>query len=99
MSHRQQVEPLAGLDHLGKVPDRSRVAYVALLRHVGHEQVISYQPFHRFTFFGCQAKPGADASGNLGPENGVVFGPSLADVVQQQGDIHHLPVNALLQNG
>ncbi len=91
--HRQQVEPPHALHRLGEVPHRPRVAEVALLRGVRHQQVVAHQPLDRLGFVGLQAQPGADAAGDPGAEDGVILGPALADVVQQQRDVEHAAVD------
>ena len=96
--HGQKVKPLAGLYRLGKVAHRARVADIALLRHVGHKQVIAHQPFDRFAFLCVQTQPGADAAGKLRAQDRMILGPSLADVVQQKGDIDHSPVDPAFQD-
>ena len=87
--HRQQIQPLAGFHRLGEIAYRARIADIALLRHVGHQQVIAHQPFDGFTFFLCQPQTRRDPAGNLGAEDRMIFGAALADIMQQKRHIQN----------
>jgi hypothetical protein len=65
--HGQQVQPLPRFHRLGEVAHGARVGDVALLRHVGHQQVIAHQPFDRFAFCGFQAQRGQTARAMRAP--------------------------------
>ncbi|CAM4376780.1 hypothetical protein PARU111607_15995 [Palleronia rufa] len=92
---RQQVQPLAGPHRLGEVADRARIAQVALLGHVRHQQVIAHQPLHRFGIGAVHPHPRADLACDAGAQDGVILVPALADVVEQQRDIENPPRQAL----
>ena len=87
--HGQQVQPLAGFNRLGKVAHGSRVADVAFLRHVGHQQMPAHQPLDRLAFLLVQAQPGRHAPRDLGAEDRVILGPALPDVMEEKGDIQN----------
>ena len=79
--HRQQIKPLAGLHDLGEIPHRPRIRDIALLRHVGHRQVIADQPFDGFAFLCRQTKARGNLARDLRAKDRMILGPPLTDVV------------------
>ena len=51
-----------------------------------------HEPCHGFRIRRAQAEPRAEAAGDLGAGDGVVFQPALGDVVQEQADIEKVAV-------
>ena len=91
--HGQQVQPFARFHRLGKVAHGAGVADIAFLRHVGHQQMIAHQPFHRLAFLGIQPQPGGNAAGHLRANDRMILGAALADVVQKQRNVDDLAVH------
>ena len=70
--HGQELEPRRAFDRRREVADGARVGEVALLRNVGHQQVVLHQPFDEFGLVGVEAEPRADLAGDGGAEVGMV---------------------------
>ena len=61
--------------------------------------MISDQPFHRVYFGFVQPQTGGDFTRHLRPEDGVVFGSSLGDIMEKKGNVQHLAVHASFEDG
>ena len=77
------------------VDDRG-VVDVLVLRGGGHDQVRTHEPLDQFGLLLGQSVPPAERNGIVGAENGVVAAASLADVMEQSGDVKQLYLGNVL---
>ena len=94
----QQIKPFLGFHRLGKIADRAGLGEIAFLRHVRHQKVISHQPLDGFDLGLLQSEPWGHFAGDLCAQNGMILGPSLADIVQKQRHIERLSIHAFFQD-
>ena len=88
----QQLEPLDRLDAGDEVLDRLAVGQVARLRRHAHQEMVLDQPGDGRGLLGRKAQPRAKPARDLGAGDGMVLGPPLGDVVQEQGDVEDRPL-------
>ena len=89
---QQVFEPFCRLHGCREGLDGLAVGKIARLRGHAHGEVFQHQPLDQVRALLRKAEPWAQAARHLGAGDGMVFPPSLGDVVDQYRDVERLAV-------
>ena len=90
--HKQHFQPFERLHDGAETFNGARIGQVAALRDGGHIEVMGNQPRHRLGLAFIQAKARAQNARHAFTGDGMIFGPSFGNVMQEDGHRQHFAI-------